>query len=228
MAGKTNVRINVVSSYGHAALALVREYQRVIGDRLAAGTVGGLEADLVTWDGVESAARRVPSELKALTADQNAAAAAGHALVIGVREAIRTVRAPKGVLKSFGVGNAIRKSAVREVVAGLDSVIAGIAKHPEVARAAGVLPTDADRAAALRAALVAADAVQETKKAGKVLTVAERNRVAARIDDAVRAIAGVGVVHFHADPETAARFRGLVKRRPSTAKPKAGPAPAAE
>jgi hypothetical protein len=97
-------------------------------------------------------------------------------------------------------------------------------RYPDVARGAGLLPSDLDHARALRTALVAADAAQEAKKQSRKTPTAERTQLQRRIEQAVDAIVAAGTLAFVLDPTRAARFRALV---PSYGKGKGKRSPAA-
>lgn len=198
---------------GNGALEIMDEYRAELEPRLAAGLIDGLRADVAAFDGKVSAAKRAPAELRALTLDQNAAARAGHAFVVAVREAITRAGGTAGERKTFGAGLRIHARSVGDVHAGLDAILDGAAKFPELARRAGLLEADLTAARALGASLAGADAVQKRKKEGRKTPVARRTGIARRIEAAVDAIISVALVRFFARPEVAARFRALVPSR---------------
>ena len=106
------------------------------------------------------------------------------------------------------------------MVRALDAFAAGAAKYPSVARAASVLPEDLDHIAALRAALVSADAAQESTKVARKQPVRERVETQIRVESATSAIVSAGLIAFAGQPLKSAKYKALI---PSRAKRAAKP-----
>jgi len=216
-----------IAEVGHRALELAQQHRADLEERLAPALLDGLAADLAIFEGKRSETMRAPAELAALTRDQERAAETAHALVVAVRQAIARVGGTPAQRKEFGVGMRVDRRNVARVVAGLDAVIAACSKYPELSRQAGVLTSDIEKARALRAALVTADARQEAKKQARKLPTAQRNAAARRIAAAVDAIIAAGLVRFCDDPSTAKDFLSLVpsssRARPAPEAPKPNP-----
>jgi len=217
--------INRLAEVAHRALELAREFLDELTERLAAGLIDGLAADVVLFEGKRSETRRAPQELKGLTQDVRKATEAGHAFVSAVRTAVVRAGATAAQRKAFGVGMRIHKRVAATVTAGIDAVLSGAAAHPELARAAGMLEKDVTTARTLRAAITGTDAVQETKKEARKTPTAQRNEVARRIEAAVDAIVAVGTVRFFAQPEIADRFLALVPGHGRKSGPPSGGSP---
>jgi hypothetical protein len=226
MATKTTTKWKTsdVSRIGRGALALALEQRAALEPRLAPGLLDGLSADLDAFEGKRSAATLASEALREATRTQDAAAKAAHEFLIAARAAIARSGATAAQRTAFGLQIRMRPEKVSSVVAGLDAFLDAATRYPDVARGAGLLPSDLDHARALRAALVAADAAQEAKKQSRKTPTAERTQLQRRIEQAVDAIVAAGTLAFVLDPARAARFRALV---PSYGKGKGKRSPAA-
>lgn len=142
-----------------------------------------------------------------------------------MREALQRSGASKGVLRAAGVGTTVSKASVPRVVGAADQMLKAAEKHAEAFRAAGLLPSDLEQLALLRASVADADTAQVETKASGAMKTAERNALGLRIQKAVEAIATAGLVQFHARPGVSARFRALIPSGGRRAKP-ATPSPA--
>lgn len=215
-----------ISDIANGTLALTAEFRADLEPRLAAGLIDHLAANLAAFDGKRAQASNAPVALEAATRTQDAASAAGFALVSGVRRSLaRLPSATKADKKAFGVGERLSSRSVPQVLAGLDALLAASAERTAVVRAAGLLPADLEDARSLRAQLSGADDAQSTLKATKTSATAARNALAAAIALDVDAILAAASIAFHARPDVAARFEAVV---PGTGrKTRKAPAPAA-
>ncbi len=195
---------------GRGALVLANADRDVIERRLDAGLIDGLLADLDSLEGKQSEASRARTVLKESTRTQDAIAAEAKGFIVAARAAVARGRATKAEREAFGLSLKIHERSVSSIVRALDAFVSGATKYPAVARAASTLPEDVDRVRALRAALAAADAEQESTKVARKLPVAERNEIQVRVEDAISAIVSAGLIAFAGDPVRAARYRALI------------------
>jgi hypothetical protein len=198
---------------GRGALVLANRDRDAIERRLEAGLIDGLLADLDRLEGKRSEASRALTKLKEATRTQDAMAAEAKDFVVATRAAVARGRATKAEREAFGLSLRVNDRSVSSVVRALDAFVAGATKYPAVARAASTLPEDIERAHALRAALTAADAAQESTKVSKKVPVAERNATQVRVEDATSAIASAGLIAFAGNPQKAETYRALIPSR---------------
>lgn len=199
-----------IATSGRAALKLARDEQTVIGDRLQAGLVDGLEVALDLFEGVRSAATLATEKLRAKTEEQNAAAAKAHTFLSAARAAIVRSGASAAERAAFGVKITLNADRVASLIACLDGLIDGAAKYPAAASAAGLLSADFARAAALRDSLKAADSSQESEKVSRKSPTAARKAAQVTIERAIDAIVNAGTLAFIDQPAKAKLFRDLI------------------
>jgi hypothetical protein len=205
---------------GRGALVLANEDRDAIERRLEAGLIDGLSADLDLLEGKRSEASRAVTVLKEATRTQDAIAEEAAALVVAARQAVLRGGATKAEREAFGLSLRVHTTSVPTVVRALDAFAAGATKYPSVARAASVLPEDLDHIAALRAALVSADAAQESTKVARKQPVRERVETQIRVESATSAIVSAGLIAFAGQPLKSAKYNALI---PSRAKRAAKP-----
>lgn len=210
MALKPKWSANQIAPTGRAALALARQHQAAISDRLPAGVIDGLAVDLDAFEGKRSAASRSGEVLRTATREQDAAAAKGHAFAVAARAALTRSGANAAERAAFGLKLKLKADKVASVVACLDALLDGATRFPDAARAAGLLSTDFDRARSLRASLTSADAVQETAKSTRKNPVSERKGAQVRIENAIDGIINAGTLAFIDQPDIATQFQKLV------------------
>ncbi len=187
---------------------------------MPAGLFDGLASDLDAFDGKRAEVPVAREDLRAATRTQDAAAKTAVEFLAAVRTAIVRTGANEAQRAAFGLKLRVNPNKVTGVVAALDAFVDGATKWPEAARAAGVVSSELDTARTLRAALVAADVAQETKKETRKNPTAERNAAHVRIERAVDTLVAVSGIAFLTQPPVAARFRGLV---PTSGKKPAAP-----
>jgi hypothetical protein len=151
-------------------------------------------------EGRRAAATLASEALREATRTQDAAAKVAHAFLMAARAAIARTGATDAQRAAFGLKLAAKPLKVSSVVAGLDAFVDAATRFPDVARGAGLLPADIDQARSLRAALIAADAAQETKKQTSRTPTAERAQLQHRIEEAVDAIVAAGTSPSFSNP----------------------------
>jgi hypothetical protein len=187
-----------------------------------------LRADL---DELRSDAAGVHSsraDRRASTLDQNGALAGGALVVAAIRTAIRQVHpcAP-ALLGDFGVGMPVFVRSVPSVVGSLRVVIDAVGKHPDEARAAGIIDRDVAKAEEALACLTTADAVQEGKKVGAREATARRRATQLRVQNGIARIVAAAHLAFLDRPDVVQKFTSLVPSRPHRARGSTGPTDAA-
>jgi len=210
MAARPKWPTSDIPRVGRGALQLATEHRSAVEQRLAAGVIDGLSTDLDAFDGKRSEAARAPEELRTATRTQDAAARTAMDFVSAARFAVTRNGANAAQRTAFGLKLKPKMEKISSIVAALDSIIDGATRFPTVARSSGLVAADLDSARALRAALVAADAAQETQKEKRKSPTAERKALQQRIEHAVDAIIAAGQLAFVGKPEIAARFRALI------------------
>ncbi|MBI5477979.1 MAG: hypothetical protein HY906_03940 [Deltaproteobacteria bacterium] len=220
-------KFDQITQVGLKAHALATEHFAVLAERLAAGTVDGLAADLARLGALVPGALAVRADAHAATAAQDQALAAGYERVTAVRTAVaRTDGLEAAARKAYAVGNRTNPHVVKDVKAALDLIIARAEANPEEARRVGLLTADLAAMKADSAGVTGADDVQERKRAAAPLTTKERNRTASRVLAGVDRIAGAGVLHFAREAAVRARFEALIGAgNPRTRRAPAPPAP---
>lgn len=216
MAQRTKWPTADLSRIGRGALALAEEERGTLAERLPAGLLDGLTADLDAFEGKRAAAVLAAESLREATRAQDAAVRAAHDFLVAARGAIARNRAVGAERAAFGLSLPLKPQKVSSVIAALDALIDGATRLPDVARNCGLIGADLDNARALRSALSTADAEQETRKQTRKTPTAERVAMQFRIEQAVDAIVAAGVLAFVAQPAKAGRFRELLpskKRR---------------
>lgn len=197
-----------IMQLGLKALHLASTHAAALADRLQ-GTEKNLAADLEMLAAVVPGAKQARAESIAATSAQTAALERAYERVKQVRAAVRRSKATKETLRAYGVGIAVKSNVVRDVKAILQQIVARAKDMPDEAAALGILKKDVDGLELSLAAITAADAKQEEKRASAPLSTQERNRTANRILGAVARIEGAGRMEFADDPETRAAFEAL-------------------
>lgn len=83
---------------------------------------------------------------------------------------------------------------------------------PDEVRGAGIVPADLEGLRSALAALTGVDDDQERKKLEAVLSTAERNATAVRLEEAVARIGAAGLLVAGADPARRARYEALLSK----------------
>ncbi len=207
-----------IEQKGLDALGLLNEYAARLSDRLPAGMVGGLGADLGSIGVVVPGAVAARLEQKGATQTQNEAAATAKSLVMGIRKSLVAAGVAKASRVEFGEGAKVTPAVVKSVIAAGRQILARAETHPEELREAGVLDRDV---AALREAVDAAseaDRRQEARKKASRDATATRDETLVRVERTVRRIAAAGQLEFVSEPEVRRRFEALVPALTKTKK----------
>ncbi|MGV3621878.1 MAG: hypothetical protein ACO1OB_13725 [Archangium sp.] len=211
---------SVVESLSGEAQALFEEFRAQLEPRLAAGLIDGLKADTAAFLGKRVEAGNALESLKTATKEQNAAIAHVLALLRPARAAVKASTREKEKTSAFGISKEIQDTVVKSVIGAAHAFLQGAEKHPELARAAGVLSGDLDTLRALAASLASADQAQEKTKGARKIPTANRTAFQRRIEGAIASISHAGQLAFAAKPEIAARFKALIPGSPRTARKK--------
>lgn len=202
-------------------LATKPQFQAELVTRLAAGFIEGIGADVSALRLATGTKAATHSQKESATVSQNVALAEGHRLVVQLRGLVRTgAPADKGLWRAFGVGKDPTKS-VTSVSGALSTVIDGIIKNQEKARAAGILPADLDQARVFFTSLEAVDSSQEHKKISAKASTAEVNRLLARLKVNLTHLASVAGRALPDD--IAERFAAAIPAAPKKKKKPAAP-----
>ena len=211
---------------GLKAYGLAQEFKEQIEPRLPSGLLDGLKEDLDTINRMGDQRKAKVVELKGFTGTEKEICAQAGAWASAIREALKRAKVPADVKKAAGVGSKFHAARVEAIVASVNAIIAAYDKFPEAFRGAGVLPDDMEKGKRLLVSLSSADFVQETAKVSNTKTTTGRNALRKRVEDAVDRIRGAGMLHYHDQTATAARFAALVPNQ-GNGGGKEKPAPAA-
>jgi len=189
--------------------------------RLPAGHRDGMTEDFGILGESSSGAVAARVQKKASTQTQDTVAERLRVRVQAVREACKLTDAPAYVLKELGVGHPMNVKVVLSVVSGAQLIIETYAKHPDVLRAAGVLPEDVESITGLRKALRSADDGQEKKKVSSKDKTANRKAVQARVEAGIYRILAAADLALVDQPERLALYHALIptKTRPAKKPP---------
>jgi len=197
---------------GQAILGLTDKDKAKLEQRLPAGTLAGLAADLPDLDDSADAQKTARVGKRAATLTQEEVATRLARKLQDLRDAGRIAGLPREVLVAMGVGKALRPGVVRTVTSGADAMIAAYAEHTTALRAAGVLPVDLEVISQLRLQLQSADELQENRKLTAKEKTALRNRVQARVEDAIARVVAAATLALADDPVRVASYRALLPR----------------
>lgn len=202
-----------------------------LGDRLAAGTLDQLMADIETLRSLVTVTAEARRKAQASTAAQRAALARGYALVRGVRALVRKSRAPVDIRKRYGIGAACRTNSLPQVVSLLEQILNRAQAEPAEAGVVGIAAEDLDNLRSALSAIRLADSQQREMAIASPQTTAERNEAARSIMLAIGRIIGAGLTRFANHP-AAQEFDALTglggKRRRSVVIVEPTPAAGAE
>ena len=220
---KPNKDFKDIIQAGEKAHELVSKHRGVIEPRLEPGLIDGLRADLNGLSGKVSGTTAAQSASQAATATQNTKLAEAHAVLSGIRNAVKKSNAKDDVRRAYGLGAKLNATGVSSVQANGKVVIDRARLNTTEARGMGILDADITTLEALLVAAKAADTTQEQVRAATPTTTGERNTAANRITEAVRSISAKGVLEFARNPTIRAQFDALddgpaVKKAPPTPK----------
>ncbi|MGI5862731.1 MAG: hypothetical protein ACOX6T_11835 [Myxococcales bacterium] len=176
--------------------------------RLEAGAIDGFIADHASLRDAVTGASKSRTIKVAKTQTQDELAADAISLVMTHRDALKAVYpARSDTLTLFGVGQKVLPGKIATVVTALEIMADAADKHPELARAAGILPEDVVEMRTVKNALVGADTDQEKHKGTAKASTAARNACHLRVESAMRKIVGIAGIVFRKEPQIAQAFR---------------------
>ncbi len=190
--------------------------------RLAAGTIEGLAADLVTLGATvpgQIAARRAAKES---TVSQAVALANVASILTAIRQAVKSHGAPADVRVAYGVGSKLDKATPKSVFAAATGVLRAVTSDLNAARSFGVLDGDLAALTSAVAAAQTADTEQDDRRASAPAATKTRNAAAKNVEGAVKRISSAGALHYATDAKLRAQFEALVasEGRPKKSAPK--------
>ncbi len=192
--------------------------------RLQPGVFDGLVADAALLLETAVGAGAARQTRKAATKVQGDAAGRLVALIMAMRSTMKRHKVDGAILTMAGVGKKLNPTVVKSVVEAAEDLARACNAHPDQVRAAGVLPADLERLAALRAQLTTVDLAQEETKVTAREQTAARNAAHKRVKDAIAAIVGAAELAFVDDPARVAAYQALIPTRAAARK---APAPQA-
>ncbi|NMC00167.1 MAG: hypothetical protein GYA35_07800 [Thermoanaerobaculaceae bacterium] len=198
---------------GVKALELANEFRKQLEGRLPAGLLDGLKEDLDLLSRAEGEAQAEIDKLKGFTGTQMENARKGADFCSFVKEALKRGKASKDCQKAAGVGTKMNQKKVSSIIGGVMAIIDAYAKFPEEFRKSGILASDIENGKKIMVSLNASDLLQESAKAQKKQTTAQRNALRKRVESAIDTIRGAGMLHFLTKPEIAARFEELIPKK---------------
>lgn len=195
---------------GNKALALAEKHREAVESRLPAGLLAGLAEDIGGLTERRVAVKQARSKSKLATLAQNQLIEEVHAMISGVQGAAgRRGDLSAAQKRAYGVGAKYNRRSVASVSAVGALILERATKNPDEARDVGLFEEQASALRELLTDLNAQDKAQQKLIALKPLTTAARNRAAKRVYEAIKRIAGAGVIAFARDASVRAQFDAL-------------------
>lgn len=198
-------------------------------DRLEAGLVDGLRADIALLEGVRPATKGKRQASKVATKDERETAEKAVELLALIRQCAASSAATAAQKKTCGVGVELRAGNTSGVLARLSGII-GLASDATVLATLGLTAADIDKVRAFYTALGGADAAQRESMRDSADTTKARDEAIGRVLGAAKRIAAVAGLHFVGtkkarDYEALAKDATLPDPRTKKAKPEKPQAP---
>jgi len=214
---KPDKKFHRIIEKGVEAHRLATEHQ--LGERLPAGQMDGLAADVATLGSLVPGTEQRKGVGLGATETERSAIRRGADLVSAIRSVLAQAEVSADVRRAYGVGVNYNPRIIKGVVAAMDLVLDRVRKSPEEARSLGILESDIETLRATRSAILSADEGQAQEKAKSGSTIRERNQAAHRIQGAVGRIAAAGSLKYPSDPRRSL-FVALLGKGRGVRKPK--------
>lgn len=206
-------KFDAVIQRGLKALALATQHAAVLGPRLPAGHVAALQANLTQLGAAVPGQKAMRAEAQQAAQSQKETFKKLVALLSALRTSVKHDEdANEADKKAWGVGTKLDVESPGRTLAAAQSVLKVARAKPERAAMLGVIADDVAKLEALYAAAVAADDDENVKRANAPLSTKARNALQAKVNAAVRKIAGTGIVAFALDAPVRADFEALLAR----------------
>lgn len=147
---------------------------------------------------------------KSKTRGQNSAIGELRQEIVGIRDIVKSVNAPAGISKSYGVGERL-SSTVSAISASANLILNAYKSHTAWSNDAGIIEADMEQIQTLKDEVLAADNVQEESKFTRKSKTMDKNTLQRTVEDEVSKISALGALIFRRkDPSVAAVFESLI------------------
>jgi hypothetical protein len=209
-----------VAQQGLKALSLLDEHGAVTA-RLPSGHAEYLKQRLTELGASVPAQKVARQAARQSSADQRLALTQVRLLLTAIRDAVRTdADATAADRKEYGVGQRLGLESPKALIAAAQGVLKAARAKPQRAQTLSILPEDVTKLEALLQAAIAADANEDSSRAAAPLSTKRRNELTKNVSDAVKKIAGAGILAFALDEKVRVQFEALIegpaKRSPKT------------
>ena len=209
---------------GLKALALVGQHVAVTA-RLPAGHADALRQALTDLGASIPDQKAARQAARQSSTEQRSALEQLRLLLTAMREAVRNdADATAADRKEYAVGQRLTVENPKALIAAAKGVLKAARAKPQRAQTLSILPDDVTKLDALLTAAVEADALEDSVRANSPLSTKRRNELSKNVSDAVKKIAGAGILAYALDEPVRAQFEALIEG-PSRKSPKTPAAP---
>ena len=203
---------------GEQIFELLKTDRNAIEPRLSAGTIPGLESDVIVLSDKTATAVSSRAQKRAATKSQTKRAEELKARVMAVRQALDMAHANPAAHKAAGVGRNVSTGVVKSVLAGAQMIVDAYDTYRDDLAGAGILPEDIDIITALATSLKTTDTAQESAKITAKQSTAARRAAQLRVEKAITAIVGAAGLVFVGDSERLSLYQSIIPSSTKTAK----------
>lgn len=197
---------------GLKALSLVELHAEALTKRLPAGHGEYLRDRLTQLGASIPNQKAVRQQAKQSGAAQLQSMTELRQLLTAIRDAVKhDADATTQDKKEYGLGVRLDPKNTKNLLAAAQTVLKVARAKPDRAQTLGILPEDVAQLDALYQAASAADSEEDEKRATAPLSTKARNALTANVSDAVKKIAGAGILAFALDEDVRADFEALVE-----------------
>lgn len=209
---------------GLKALALVELHSEALTKRLPAGHGEYLKNRLAQLGASIPAQKAVRQQARQSSTAQLQSMNELRQLLTAIRDAVKhDSDATSQDKKEYGLGQRLDPKNTKSLLGAAQTVLKVARAKPARAQALGILPEDITQLDALYQAASAADSEEDSKRAEAPLSTKARNALMENVNDAVKKIAGAGILAFAMNDSIRAEFAALTEGPPRSAKPTAPP-----
>ena len=196
---------------GLKASALLDTHTVQVTPRLPAGHGEYLKERLTRLGAAVPTQKAVRQQAKQSGGEQLQAMTQLRLLLSAIRDAVKNDSdATTQDKKEYGVGQRLDPKSTNGLLAAAQSVLKVAREKPARAQLLSILPDDVTKLDALHVAAVAADKKEDQQRAAAPLSTKQRNEFSRNVSDAVKKIAGAGILAFALDEAIRADFEALL------------------
>lgn len=196
---------------GLKALSLVEQHSAELTKRLPAGHGEYLKDRLAQLGAAIPTQKAVRQQAKQSSTAQLQSMTELRQLLTAIRDAVKhDADATTQDKKEYGLGQRLDPKNTKSLLAAAQTVLKVARAKPDRAQTLSILPEDITQLDALYQAASAADSEEDEKRAAAPLSTKARNALSANVTDAVKKIAGAGILAFAMDEDVRAEFEALL------------------